>query len=201
VEQEFADNGVVVIDDFLTPLALAELLAFSQRSTVFNNPMAGGYLGAYHVSGFSSGLFLQVAFELQDRLPSVLNEDLLLKHAWAYKYNNRPGVSSGISEHADEAKVTVNLWITPDSANRNSSTGGLVIHCVPLPPTTENWVDAARDVLRKSGTSHETVTVPYRQNRAVVFKSSFIHHTDVLDFHSGYRNRRINLSLMFGDRT
>ena len=42
--------------------------------------------------------------------------------------------------------------------------------------------------------------VPYRQNRAVLFHSSFFHQTDAPKFKAGYTNRRINYTLLFGFR-
>ena len=34
----------------------------------------------------------------------------------------------GLSLHADAAAVNVNFWITPDEANLNPDTGGLVVY-------------------------------------------------------------------------
>ena len=41
--------------------------------------------------------------------------------------------------------------------------------------------------------------VPYRENRCVIFRSDLLHETAPLHFKPGYRNRRINLTFMFGD--
>jgi hypothetical protein len=41
--------------------------------------------------------------------------------------------------------------------------------------------------------------IPHRANRAVIFKSSLIHKTDDCTFTTGYANKRINVSLLFGD--
>ena len=48
-----------------------------------------------------------------------------LKYMWAYKYDNR---YNGIQTHADQAAINVNIWITPDEANLDKDTGGLVIY-------------------------------------------------------------------------
>ena len=47
----------------------------------------------------------------------------------------------------------------------------------------------------------EPVRVPYRRNRVVIFDSDLFHHTDDLGFRSGYENRRINVTMLFGDRS
>jgi hypothetical protein len=41
--------------------------------------------------------------------------------------------------------------------------------------------------------------IPHRSNRAVIFKSSLIHKTDDCAFRTGYDNKRINVSLLFGE--
>ncbi|CAN0250185.1 unnamed protein product, partial [Laminaria digitata] len=41
------------------------------------------------------------------------------------------------------------------------------------------------------------VTVPYRQNRVVMFDSRLLHETDTFRFREGYENRRINLTFLF----
>ena len=46
----------------------------------------------------------------------------------------------------------------------------------------------------------EPVTVPYRRNRVVIFDSDLFHRTDDLDFRPGYENRRINVTMLFGNR-
>ena len=45
-----------------------------------------------------------------------------------------------------------------------------------------------------------SVTVPYRANRAVIFDSDLFHETDRMQFKSGYENRRINITLLYGRR-
>ena len=40
--------------------------------------------------------------------------------------------------------------------------------------------------------------VPYKQNRAVLFHSSYFHETQRHKFKPGYTNRRINYTLLFG---
>jgi hypothetical protein len=43
------------------------------------------------------------------------------------------------------------------------------------------------------------VTIPYKENRAVLFDSALFHTTDHFRFKKGYTNRRINLTLLYGD--
>jgi hypothetical protein len=122
-----------------------------------------------------------------------------LQYLWAYKYDSQ---YTGINTHADQAAVNVNLWITPDDANLDKSSGGLVVFTAKPP---EDWdfaqyntdTDFVMEQLLKP-TGFANCTVPHRQNRAVVFDSALFHHTDEFKFKKGYKNRRINLTLLYG---
>ena len=46
----------------------------------------------------------------------------------------------------------------------------------------------------------DKMNVPYRQNRAIIFNGNFFHKTSKYNFKQGYKNRRLNLTLLFGDR-
>ena len=58
--------------------------------------------------------------------------------------------------------------------------------------------DAIRDFLAQSGA--KSLTIPYRANRAVIFDSDLFHQTDTIRFKPGYCNRRINVTLLYGER-
>ena len=61
-----------------------------------------------------------------------------------------------------------------------------------------NDAGLARRFLAESGA--KPITVPYRCNRAVIFDSDLFHETDAIHFRDGYRNRRINVTLLYGRR-
>ena len=44
------------------------------------------------------------------------------------------------------------------------------------------------------------VNIPYRANRAVMFNSDLFHATAPLHFRPGYENRRINVTMLYGNR-
>ena len=195
--RESAPN-LVVVDDFLTQDALERLWRFCLDATVWYQ-VKRGYLGAYLVDGFATALALQIADELRARLPGIFGAHRL-EQLWAYKYDSR---LQGIATHADFAAVNVNFWVTPDEANRDPSSGGLVIHRAHAP---SDWAfrtynaDSARMAQFLTDAGDEPVTVPYRQNRVVIFDSDLFHRTDDLDFRPGYENRRINVTMLFGNR-
>ena len=109
----------------------------------------------------------------------------------------------GINLHADEAAVNVNIWLTPNEANLDPNSGGLVIYTMK-PPQDWDFERYNRDtdfvyeqLLEPSGFAN--VTVPFRENRAVIFDSALFHTSDEFKFKKGYKNRRINLTLLYGD--
>jgi len=191
-----SDPHITFFDDFLSDEALDALRRFCATAGVWHNPKTG-YLGAYMQHGFFSELLLQIAAELRQQLPDVLL-DHPLQTMWAYKYDSRLG---GIGTHADTAAVNVNFWITPQEACLDEAHGGLVVHTRRAPP---DWSfrefnanpEATERYLNEAG--HRSITVPYRENRAVVFDSDLFHRTDDFHFRGGYLNRRINITMLFG---
>jgi hypothetical protein len=188
-----------VIDDLLTPDALESLQRFCWNSTIWRQTFESGYLGARLQQGFAAPLLAQVAEEVARAYPRIFKDHPLL-YAWAFNYDQR---FSGTKVHADFAAVNVNFWITPDKANQDLKTGGLLVWDVAAPPdwdfsrynSDENRI---RAFLSTSGA--RAMRIPYRENRAVIFDSDLFHETDRMIFSPGYTNRRINITLLYGQR-
>jgi Flp pilus assembly protein TadD len=192
--------GIVVIDGLLAPAAMTEVRRLCLESTFwFDDRHLGGYLGAMLRDGLYSPLLLQIAGELRRRLPSIFSGHPL-RQMWAYKYDSRL-VGTGL--HADAAAVNVNFWVTPDEANVSNGKGGLIVFDKKAPAAWDfekynNDQPAIRQFLAETGA--RSVTVPYRCNRAVIFHSDLFHRTDDLAFRDDYESRRINITMLFGDR-
>jgi Flp pilus assembly protein TadD len=189
---------IVVIDDLLTPEALEALRHFCHGSTIWRDTF-DGYVGARPQSGFACPLLAQIAREFAQAYPAIFRDHPLL-FAWAFKYQQG---KSGTRVHADFAAVNVNFWITPDDANLDPETGGLVVwdKAAPLDWDFERYnadETAIRGYLAQNGAV--PTRIPYRANRAVVFDSDLFHETDLLEFRPGYTNRRINVTLLYGTR-
>jgi len=193
-------SGMTYFDDLLSSDALASLRRFMLSSMIwFDFTYRGGYLGAMLKDGLACPLLLQIADDLRQTFPDIFKNHQLTQ-LWAYKYDSR---LTGIEVHADAAAINVNFWITPDTANLNSSSGGLVVYDVEAPL---DWNFKAynsnskriRKYLADRGSGK--IVVPYGENRIVLFNSSLFHETDTMDFKLGYENRRINLTMLFGRR-
>ncbi len=190
---------ITYFDNFLTADALQRLRQFCLESTIWYTRYENGYLGALLGDGFASPLLAQIVDELPKALPGIFR-DHKLNQAWAFKYDSR---LSGINMHADFAAVNVNFWITPDDALEDDEAGGLIVWDkeAPLDWDFEKYnkdEGAMRQFLEENNA--KSVRVPYRQNRALVFNSDLFHETDKIAFRPGYENRRINVTLLYGDR-
>jgi tetratricopeptide (TPR) repeat protein len=184
--------GLTYFDGLLTPEALEALRRFCLESTLwFDSDSKEGYLGAELVDGFCCDLLLQVAKDLRQAFPHILGERNL-RQMRAYKYGALPRADD---YRSDAAAVRVDILITPDEANLNAETGGLVVYTREptrdLDATDEGAVEA---FLKENG----SVTIAHRQNRAVMFDARLIHKTDTVRFKGGYENRRINVTMFFG---
>jgi Tfp pilus assembly protein PilF len=189
----------VVVDDFLTDEALTRIRRYCWGAPIWNFANSAGYIRALPEHGFACPLLLQIDEEMRSVYPTILKQ-LALRYWWAFKYETE---RLGTHIHADFAAININYWIAPDEANLDPNTGGLIIWDKPAPL---NWgyreyncsPQAAQEFLKQSGA--QSVTVPHRANRAVIFNSNLFHETDKISFKTGYMNKRINITMLYGMR-
>ena len=195
---QFAAQGAISVDDLLTPPALEALRRFLLESTIWHDfSHINGFVASYLEDGLACPLVLQIADDLRRAFPDILGAHAL-GQAWAFKGLK---TQSAVDVHADDAIVSVNLWVTPTEACLNPEHGGLTV-CRTPPPV--DWqiqgyeADQDRIVIFLAQNSDNSLLVPYRQNRAVLFRSRLFHHSDRPEFKSEYENHRINLTLLYG---
>ena len=201
------DFGLTYFDNFLTPVALDSIRHFLLGSTIwFDFFHKGGYMGAYLKDGMACPLFLQIAEEMRTTFPKIFKNHPL-KQLWAYKYDSRAYKNdspfTGINAHADFAAINVNFWFTPKAANLNSLSGGLVVYNTeaPLEWDFKTFNSNREKILEHLEDNNDGKSiVPYNENRIVIFNSNLIHETDKFEFKEGYENRRINVTMLFGER-
>lgn len=195
-----ADPKLGWFDDFLTPEALHQLRRFCLEATIWHDSdFENGYLGARVRDGFNCPLLLQIAEELSQKFPGII-DGAPLSTMWGFKYYGR---QQGIAPHGDDAKVNFNFWITEDEALLDKSAGGMRVFTHAAP---KDWrfsefngrANKAREFLDQHHSPE--VVVPYAANRAVVFQSDLFHQTDRLAFKDRYQDRRISITLLFGER-
>ncbi|MCD9228648.1 hypothetical protein ACPPTR_12735 [Ralstonia pseudosolanacearum] len=194
--------NVVVIDDFLTDEALWGLLRFCQDSTIWaGNRYAHGRLSTLFFTGFNAPLVLQIAEEIRDAFPLLIGERHPLRQLWAFK--NTEVLPGDSTVHADFAAINVNFWITPEAANLDPDSGGMVVYDLEAPLS---WgfrqYNERPDLIRELMALHRprAIRIPYRQNRAILFNSDLFHGTEAVCFRPDYLSHRINVTMLYGDR-
>ena len=191
-----SDFEIVVIDDFLSNKFLDELNTFFRCANIFKRPYPRGYIGTFLNQGMSNIPILKFSQELKDTFKKIfLNYQL--SQAWAFKYDSN---REGIDIHADFAKINVNFWITPNEANFDMNSGGMIIW--KKKPKIDasfyeyNSLDSSKK-LHEDVKDIESMKVPYKANRVVIFNSKLYHVTDKINFRKGYKNRRVNVTLLY----
>jgi hypothetical protein len=182
----------------LTPQALANLRRYLLESTIWHDfSHIGGFVASYLEDGLACPLVLQIADEIRRAFPELLGAHPLTQ-AWAFKGLQ---ARAAVDVHADDAAVTVNFWITPTEANLAPGRGGLTVCRIPPPAGWEIHgydADHNRIVAFLEQNVHQTLIVPYRENRAVLFESRLFHRSDAPQFARGYENHRINMTFLYG---
>ncbi|HEX3949617.1 MAG TPA: tetratricopeptide repeat protein [Steroidobacteraceae bacterium] len=198
LKAQFNAQGAIFVDDLLTATALDSLHQFLLESTIWHDfSHIDGFVASYLEDGLASPLLLQIADDLRQAFPDILGPHPL-SQAWAFK-GLKP--QAAVDAHADDAAVSVNFWVTPTEANRACERGGLAV-CLAPPPA--DWkikdydADQARIVTFLEQNVGSSLVIPYRQNRAVLFRSRLFHHSDRPEFATGHENHRINLTLLYG---
>jgi hypothetical protein len=77
IEQQYLNEGLVVIDDLLDEEVLQQLRRYCMESTIWYETKPWGYVGAYIQEGFAAPILLELAEELRTTMPAIFSEHLL----------------------------------------------------------------------------------------------------------------------------
>ena len=198
IENDYNNSNpeIVVIDNFLSEKFLKEINIFFRCANIFKRPYPRGYIGSFLNTGMSNMAILKFSRELKYTFENIFSK-YQLSQAWAFKYDSD---QKGINIHADAAKVNVNFWITKDESNLDTNSGGMIIW------KKKPNMNASFDDFNSSHKSHkrldevkniDSIKIPYRSNRAVIFNSMLYHATDEINFKKSYINRRVNVTLLY----
>eukprot|EP00747_Dinoflagellata_sp_TGD_P085796 gnl/TRDRNA2_/TRDRNA2_163014_c0_seq1.p1 gnl/TRDRNA2_/TRDRNA2_163014_c0~~gnl/TRDRNA2_/TRDRNA2_163014_c0_seq1.p1 ORF type:complete len:540 (+),score=99.14 gnl/TRDRNA2_/TRDRNA2_163014_c0_seq1:185-1804(+) len=201
-------GGWVVVDDAFSADALKAVREYLTESSFYYFPKFGGhYLSALLEDGMAAPLIEQLAEELRKGFPRILGK-YPLRTAWAFKFDNTlnstanesfaaPGNQLGVGVHADSAAVNLNFW---PMEKHSADEGGLSLYLAGAPEEMpfEKFNDPK--YLKSISDAAAKEEIEYRANRLVIFNSNLLHETGRLHFSPGYLRRRINLTLLFGQR-
>jgi hypothetical protein len=199
--QGFERTGVAPFDEFLSSRAFAALRDYLLRSTIWHDfNHIDGFVAAYLEDGLACPLLLQIADELRTAFPTLLGQHPL-SQAWAFK---AVVPRAAVEIHSDDGAVSINFWMTPAEASRGAAEHGGLGVCRAPPPADWSVRDYEKDKARAKDFlaehADEVEIVPYRANRAVLFKSRLLHWSDAPEFAEGYENHRVNVTLLFGKK-
>jgi len=212
IEENYYNTNpnIVVIDDFMNLEALQKLKKYCLEYPFWNTLYGRGYVGAFRESGFSPQALSTLSLEMVTHLPKIFNNTNKrnLNQMWAFKYESK---CPGIDIHADFAAINVNFWITPTKANKDydeekdvGKTGGMWIWDTGAPPDWDfsryNGDDKTDVLALLKEKNSNAVYIPYKYNRCVLFDSNLFHKTADVNFIPGFDNKRINVTMLFGQR-
>jgi hypothetical protein len=215
-----------VVDNLLSLEALERLTNFCIASTIWTDFNYQTYVGTSLRQGLGCGIVVQIARELRSALGPLL-AGRPLREAWVYKYDSGNGNANAVSPHGDAAAINVNIWLTDwqpiaqpsgQSAGKEKEGGGglkLWLQEAPAHWDFESYNRRPTKLLawladleaREGDEAVKTVRVNHQRNRAVIFNSNLIHQSDTSSAEgslsattSAFENRRMNLTMLFGDR-
>jgi hypothetical protein len=198
IQNEYCTSNpsICVVDNLLSDSFYTDLNIFYRCANIFKRPYPRGYVGTFLKTGMANKPILQFSLDLKNKLPDIFKE-YNLSQAWAFKYDSE---HKGINIHADDAMVNVNIWLTPDSANLDKNSGGLIIW-KKKPDDLANFEEFNSEhytkKMFKDVNNADFIRVPYKTNRAVIFDSKLYHATDSINFDSKYINRRLNVTFLY----
>ena len=190
----------MVIDNFLNKDVLNILYKYCLSNSIRNEfDYKNGYIGSFIENSFNAPLLLQISEEIRFNFPKIIKK-LPLTKAWAFKCNNQ---MKGIKIHADFAAINVNFWVTPDNANLNKNSGGLLVWDKEAPKKWDvekynnNHLEIKKFLKKKKSKMKK---IKYKSNRVIIFNSNLFHASDNFNFKKNYENRRINMTFLYGKR-
>ena len=119
--------------------------------------------------------------------------------SWSFVYDN---VARGVGVHADPSFINVNIWITPDECVEDFNKNGLRIYHKHAPKewTREDYNgDNIKSYLKMKSYLKDSKydRIPYKYNRAIIFKGRAFHSTDNVHMKQGEENKRVNYTFLY----
>jgi Flp pilus assembly protein TadD len=193
-DQEY---GFAAYENFLKPEAFAALRSFFLESTHWFEVNIPGEIGATLKHGICCPLLIQIAEETRAAFPRIF-KDVRFHNTWSYKFYTR---RSGVPVHADDGKISINFWLTPEEANLNPETGGLTFWKERVPvnffgKTSEEKSKIMKEIIDRP--SADPFAISYGGNKVALFESRLLHKTDDVEFKDNYADRRVNLTVLYG---
>jgi hypothetical protein len=200
IAQTYEKEKVVVVDNFLRPDIAHRLrnymLYLNVRQDTYRDYAAVNFYRRTGSLWFP--LLTNIVDECKDKFSFLEGHEFI--RAWSFIYDNE---SEGVRPHADPAAVNFNLWVTDNSSMIDAEgQNGLDVWKI-YPPSDWAWETYNRDneaiANFLTSNSPEKMSIEYKFNRVTIFDSQFFHSSQPVRTKTGYRNRRINYTFLFGE--
>lgn len=186
-------KGYIIIDDFLPDDICTELREKSLHAKEYNSK----YLD-YKALDFDGYYIIKSLRHISNQyvVPKIsLARAEKYNRSWSFVYDN---VARGVPPHADPSFININLWVTPDECVQDHNKNGLKIYKKKAPKEWTwkqyNGSDALIEDFLK-GSKYDII--PYKYNRAVIFRGNTFHATDNVHMKPGLENKRVNYTFLY----
>ena len=184
-------NNYIVIDDFFPDGMCTYLRDKTLNSEYYDNTFMGGYKALDFDNDNSESLQ-----DISNKyvVPKIPLAEKYLR-SWSFVYDN---VARGICPHADPSFINVNIWVTPDECVYDHNKNGLILYRKKCPKdwdweTYNRDLNLIEDFLK--GSKYDRI--PYKCNRAVIFRGETFHSTDSVYMKPGPENKRVNYTFLY----
>ena len=194
IKKNVFDKGFDVVDNFLNPQKALDI-----RKEILNNNTVDDVYATYTAKNYDKNHkhCSVISKELGAYWPELSNS---YERGWSFIYDNK---GEGVGIHQDyESVLTLNIWLTLDKCVEDKEKNGLIIY--PIRPPKE-FLSLSHEELHKTWINYlnmhkhiKPFKIDYKFNRAV-FNNNFLHETNGLSMKDGKENKRVSLTLLFGN--
>lgn len=190
---QFNNNGIVVIDNFLSNNTCNLLRKFALYPPFGYQDFYPEYK-AVNFDPLSDGIDqIKVVDEFKSKIKFL--GDIQYTRSWCFCYDNK---SRGVGPHADPSYININIWVTPNHCINDSKKNGLKIyHKLRDENVPHSLYNGNIAYISKQINDQKFTIVPYKYRRATIFLGSMYHQTMGVDMKDGHDNKRVSYTYLF----
>jgi hypothetical protein len=185
-------SEILIIDDFFPDEYCDKLLKFAINPINGYDDEYNGYKSidfSNYIANIPTEKILKI---IENKIK--FNKFITYDRSWCFCYDN---ISRGVPPHTDTSYLTINLWVTPNKSINNFSKNSLKIYHRKKPLDFHyNYNDFPNQVENFiKGVDYSVI--PYKYNRAIIFRGSLFHETLGVDMKEGDSNKRVSYTFLF----